>query len=90
MNPIIISKYRQVDWIFAIYKNIEIQAISRLKPANLEEFYTKWETKWHKDGGRDINNPKIPLKYVVENGELLYGNPPDISHKKEYNTNFRN
>lgn len=82
MNPIIISKYRQVDWIFAIYKNIEIQAIYRLKPANLEKFYTKWETKWHEDGGKDINNPKIPLKYVVENGELLYGTPPNISRKR--------
>ena len=81
MNPIIINKYRKVDWIFAIYKNIEIQAIYRLKPAILEPFYTLWETKWYNDGGKDINNPKIPLKYVVENGELLYGTPPSISPK---------
>lgn len=82
MNPIIINKYRKVDWIFAIYKNIQIQAIYRLKPAILEPFYTLWETKWYNDGGKDINNPKIPLKYVVENGELLYGTPPSISPKR--------
>ncbi|OKH10794.1 restriction endonuclease [Fischerella major NIES-592] len=82
MNPIIINKYRQVDWIFAIYKNIEIQAIYRLKPPKLEPFYTLWETKWHTDGQKDINNPKIPLKYVVENGELLYGTPPSILTKR--------
>jgi len=29
-------------------------------------------SKWHDDGGKDINNPKIPLKYVEENGELLF------------------
>ena len=82
MNPIIINKYRKIDWIFAISKNIEIQAIYRLKPANLEPFYTLWETKWYNDGGKDINNPKIPLKYVVENGELLYGTPPSIFSKR--------
>ncbi|NEQ28470.1 MAG: XRE family transcriptional regulator, partial [Microcoleus sp. SIO2G3] len=52
------------------------------KPAILEPFYTLWETKWYNDGGKDINNPKIPLKYVVENGELLYGTAPSIFPKR--------
>lgn len=75
MNPTIISKYREVDWIFAVYKGIEIQSIYLLKPNDLEPYYTKWEQKWHNDGGKDINNPKIPLKYVMENGSLLYTSP---------------
>lgn len=82
MNPTIINKYRKVDWIFAIYKNIEIQAIYRLTPTELEHYYTLWESKWYNSGGKDINNPKIPLKYVVENGSLLFGSPPQISIKK--------
>lgn len=81
MNPVIIGKYRKVDWIFAIYKNIELQAIYRLTPKLLEPFYSKWEAKWHADGGKDINNPKIPLSYVVENGKLLYGNHPHVRKK---------
>ena len=76
MNPVIIKKYRKVDWIFAVYRNIEIQAIYRLTPKELGPFYKKWESKWHADGGKDINNPKVPLSYVVENGELLYGTRP--------------
>jgi hypothetical protein len=32
----------------------------------------KWETKWHESGGKDINNPKIPVKFVVEHGELIF------------------
>jgi len=72
MNPVIIEKYRRVDWIFAVYKGIEIQEIYRLTPQDLEFYYKKWETKWHDDGGKDINNPKIPLKYVQEHGQLLY------------------
>lgn len=72
MNPTIISKYRKVDWIFAVYESIELKEIFRLKPEQLEPYYSAWETKWHSDGGKDINNPKIPLKYVRENGQLLY------------------
>lgn len=71
MNPVIIAKYRQVDWIFAVYQGIELQQIFLLTPAQMEPFYTKWEKKWHDDGGKDINNPKIPLSYVQNNGKLI-------------------
>lgn len=74
MNPTIINKYRKVDWIFAIYKSIVLQAIYRLTPSDLEPFYSKWEKKWNADGGKDINNPKIPLSFVVQRGTLIYGN----------------
>lgn len=72
MNPVIIKKYRKVDWLFAIYEDIELKEIYLLKPHHLEPFYTKWEKDWHDKGGRDINNPKIPVKYVRENGILVY------------------
>lgn len=72
MNPTIIAKYRKVDWIFAVYRGIEILEIYKLTPSDIEPYYTKWENKWHKDGGKDINNPKIPLKYVRQVGTLLY------------------
>lgn len=72
MNPTIIAKYRKVDWIFAVYESIELKEIYKLTPEQLEPYYSAWETKWHNDGGKDINNPKIPLKYVRDNGELLY------------------
>jgi len=71
MNPTIIAKYRQVPWIFAVYKGIEIRNIYRLRPRNLDPYYDKWEAKWHSDGGKDINNPKIPLKFVEKIGSLL-------------------
>jgi hypothetical protein len=37
-----------------------------------EPYYNKWEKKWHKEGGKDINNPKIPLKFVESIGTLIY------------------
>jgi hypothetical protein len=72
MNPVILAKYRQVDWLLAIYEGIELQMIYRMKPAKLEPYFSKWESKWHESGGKDINNPKIPVKFVVLHGELIY------------------
>ena len=77
MNPVILAKYRQVDWLLAIYEGIELQEIYRMKPTMLESYFSKWETKWHESGSRDINNPKIPVKFVVERGELVYRKPAD-------------
>ncbi len=83
MNPIIIDKYRKVDWVFAVYDNIDLLAIYILTPADLEPFYSKWLKKWHDDGGKDINNPKIPLEFVMEHGTLLRGKHPDLSTFKK-------
>jgi hypothetical protein len=72
MNPNIITKYRQVPWAFAIYRHIELQAVYLLEPAYLEPYFAKWEEKWHMDGGKDINNPKIPVTYVISHGMRIY------------------
>ena len=72
LNPVIIAKYRKVDWIFATYEGIELKEIYLLTRADMEPWYAAWLKKWHGDGGRDINNPKIPLSYVKEHGRLLY------------------
>ena len=72
MNPVILGKYRKVVWFFAVYLGIELQTIYRMTPDRLEPYFTKWEQKWHADGGKDINNPKIPVKFMKQNGELFY------------------
>lgn len=72
LNPVIIAKYRKVDWIFTTYEGIELKEIYLLKPAAMEYWYARWKKKWHADGGKDINNPKVPLTYVREHGELLH------------------
>ncbi|MBU3058739.1 hypothetical protein [Pseudomonas indica] len=82
MNPTIIAKYRQVPWVFAIYRHIALQAVYLLEPVDLELYFQKWEEKWHADGGKDINNPKIPAKYVIAHGRLVYGEPPNLSARR--------
>lgn len=76
LNPTILAKYRLVDWIFAVYEGIEIKEVYLMAPAQLEPYFTAWETKWNANG-KDINNPKIPLKYVRANGKLLFKTPDD-------------
>lgn len=71
MNPAIIEKYRQVDWFFAVYQGIELRAIYRMTPLDLEFYYNRWEIKWN-ETKKDINNPKIPLKYIMENGSTVW------------------
>lgn len=72
LNPVILAKYRLVDWIFATYRGIELKEIYRLTPTAMEYWFDRWERKWHETGGRDINNPKVPLTYVRNHGELLH------------------
>lgn len=88
INQHIIDKYRKVNWIFAVYKGIELLEIYELTPSELEFYYKSWEEKLQneiqnaqKRGDSQavidkihINNPKIPLKYVKEKGICLYNN----------------
>lgn len=71
LNPTIIAKYRKVDWVFAVYEDIELMEIYLMKPFMLEPFYSKWEEQYSRTH-KDINNPKIPLKFVRANGILIF------------------
>lgn len=83
MNPTIIAKYRQVPWVFAIYRHISLQAVYLLEPSDLEFYFSKWEGKWHADGEKDINNPKIPVGYVFNNGRLIHGVQPNLGTRRK-------
>lgn len=72
MNPVIIAKYRQVKWCFAVYEGIELQTVYLMEPAQLEPYFQKWERKWHADGRKDINNPKIPWAFVEKHGKQVF------------------
>lgn len=72
LNPTIVGKYRQVDWYFAVYEGIELIALYKLPAEKLEPYFSAWEKKWHESGGKDINNPKIPLKFVESVGTLIH------------------
>lgn len=81
LNPTIIAKYRKVDWIFAAYEGIELRAIWKLTPDQMEPWFKLWEERWHVTGGKDINNPKVARRFVFENGKLLYsiGGPIELT-----------
>lgn len=72
LNPAILGKYRQVDWYFAVYEGIELIALYKVGARQLEPYFSTWEKKWTDSGGKDINNPKIPLKFVEQVGLKIY------------------
>lgn len=76
LNPVILSKYRKVKWVFAVYEGIEIKEVYLMRHKQLEPYFTSWETKWNLNK-KDINNPKIPLKFVRQNGKLIFKMPED-------------
>lgn len=71
INIPIINKYREVCWVFAIYEGIEMRRAYFMPADKLEVYFKAWEEKWNKSK-KDINNPKIPLNFVIEHGDLLY------------------
>lgn len=82
LNPTIIAKYRKVPWVFGFYRGITLKAVYLLEIGQIEPKFVAWEKQWHDRGGRDINNPKIASKFVLEHGELLWGEPPDLTRPK--------
>lgn len=71
LNAHILNKYRQVPWSFAIYNNLELESVYVMSPAMLEPMFTRWEENYINQG-REGNNPKIPVRFVKENGIQVY------------------
>jgi hypothetical protein len=80
INIPIIDKYRKARWVFAIYEGIEMRRAFFVPTSKLEVYFLAWEDKW-RDERKDINNPKVPLKFVCENGECLFndGQPLNLA-----------
>ncbi|MCM1327422.1 MAG: restriction endonuclease [Bacteroidales bacterium] len=69
-NHDIIAKYRQVPWTFAIYHDITLSEMYVMTPKMLEPIYAHWEEKLKTCS--HLNNPKIPVSFVRENGIQVY------------------
>ena len=73
LNPTILKKYRAVKaWYVSVYHGIELVEMWRLNTTDLEPLFEKWEMKW-RESGKDINNPKIQLRFVRAHGQRVYG-----------------
>lgn len=75
VNARIIEKYRNVKWLFGVFDGIQMNELYHLEGSQLEPYFSKWEEKLKTV--EDINNPKIPLSYIIENGKQIYQNGND-------------
>ncbi len=82
LNLTILAKYRAVHaWYISLYEGIVLKEIYRLAPAQLEPIFQGWEDKITVRGeGASLNNPKIPIRFVREQGIKVYPTPgmPEI------------
>lgn len=84
INVPIINKYRKACWVFAMYEGIEMRRAYFMRPDALEEYFQKWEDKWIAEQ-KDINNPKIPISFVIDNAKEVYtdNKPFDLDNAKK-------
>lgn len=65
-----ITEYRKRTFIFSTYDGMYLQESYAVTPDDMEPLYLKWavqlRTKTH------LNNPKIPLEFIREVGDLRY------------------
>lgn len=81
INLPIINKYRHVQWAFAIYEGIEMRRAYGMSPDQLEPYFASWEQQWLARA-RDLNNPKIPLSFVLDHGTLIYTDQRELDLQK--------
>lgn len=70
-----IEAFRQERWLFSIYEGINLVDVYAMSPRMLEPFFSKWEAKILSSPDPDtahINNPKIPIKFIRQNGIKVY------------------
>lgn len=70
LNQGIIDKYRTANWAFSFYRGIHLVEIYIMQGSALEPYYQKWERQLQTQP--TINNPKIPVRFIRENGYLAY------------------
>ena len=77
LNLGILGKYRKVKaWYVSLYENIVLKEIYRITPEELKPIFDLWEGRLQQPGATPINNPKIPLRYIIEHGTRVYPATP--------------
>ncbi|MCI5740637.1 MAG: restriction endonuclease [Lachnospiraceae bacterium] len=72
-----IAQFRQERWLFSLYRGIKLEEVYAMSPKTLEVYFSDWTNRVNKKAaaGMDnphLNNPKIPIKFVRQNGIKVY------------------
>ena len=70
LNHDILAKYKTIPWSISIYNNAQLLQIYVIGAEQLQPFIADCERKL--ETKTSLNNPKISLRYVKDNGILIY------------------
>jgi hypothetical protein len=65
-----IARYAGRRFVFAEYRGVDLIAAYMLMPEAMKPVYTKW--RLNLKGRVHLNNPKISIDFVRENGTVMY------------------
>jgi hypothetical protein len=72
----LLDRFNSIPWLFSIYKGTQLDAMYVISPGGLSEWVQKQKNNLDaKEDNETLNNPKIPVSFVKENGTLVYPFP---------------
>jgi hypothetical protein len=69
----VIDRYRQsTGWVIGVFEGHHLKEVWQVASGAFEPQYRKWVELLRAKPGTDLNNPKIPFKFVKRVGQLVY------------------
>lgn len=68
-----IERFRRTNsWLIGVFAGCRPLEFWQVPTGRLETFFSEWEQKLAQAPNQEINNPKIPLKFIRETGHLVW------------------
>ncbi|BEI48662.1 hypothetical protein AWA2013_00680 [Lactiplantibacillus plantarum] len=70
----LLDRFNSIPWLFSIYHGIQLQEMYVISPGKLDDWVKHQRENLDKrePDNKTLNNPKIPIKYVKNNGVKVY------------------
>lgn len=78
MSLSVLGRYASCHFAFSFYEDSELRQIYVMPSSALTPLIHRWSMMIKAGGGRGLNNPKIPVDFVLENGYLAYDSSSDL------------
>jgi hypothetical protein len=67
-----VRRYREVrSWLVGVFRGNQPIVVYEVSASSLEAYFSKWEAEIRRRR-RDLNNPKIPMGFIIDHGRVHY------------------